>query len=104
VIFLGFSLFIGLPRKFFCRCPYKLCSTGELFSTAKHNFIVPLLQVSYRIMGKHQRNISEILRLSSKVSSRILKANLSWSTTLAKFCQLIAILSVILAQPDKIET
>jgi len=29
-------------------------------------------------------------------SGRILKANLSWSPTWAKFCQLIAILSVVL--------
>jgi len=33
-----------------------------------------------------------------------LKANVSWSPTWAKFCQLIAILSVVLSQPDKTQT
>jgi len=32
------------------------------------------------------------------LNSRILKANLSWSPTRAKFCQLIASLSVVLPQ------
>jgi len=39
-----------------------------------------------------------ILELILTVYSRILKANLSWNPTRAKFCQFIASLSVVLPQ------
>jgi len=42
--------------------------------------------------------IQELIVGASDPYSRILRANLSWSPTWTKFCQLIVCLSVVLAQ------
>jgi len=45
-----------------------------------------------------------IISIKNEFYGRILKANLRWSPTRAKFCQLIASLCVILSKFDQTQT
>jgi len=47
-------------------------------------------------------NNANLFILLAKINGRILKANSRWSPTLAKICQLIASLSVVLLQQLKL--